>query len=222
MTASRCYKKRTGHLHDRVFEPHRLRLAGFSSLFLIAVGLAAVAPGRGREPDPARSAPAPTHNNALGPERNTRRLTTAARQIGPMCAPWSRAPRPPADRAERRLCAQLLARQGASAASYLTSCAPAGEWPPAWLLMAVSSGQRPVLPHRARARSGGIWPASADRSSGVSTGIPVLRRSPRPVRCTGRRSAWARSICDITLSDGASPRERAPTRRSGAGPCRPA
>jgi hypothetical protein len=76
--------------------------------------------------------------------------------------------------------------------------------------------ERAHLPHRARARSGGIWPASADRSSGVSTGIPVLRRSPRPVRCTGRRSAWARSICDITLSDGAGPRERAPTRRSGA------
>jgi hypothetical protein len=45
-----------------------LRPTGFSSLFLVAVGEAAVAPGRGREPDPPRSAPAPTHNPALGPE----------------------------------------------------------------------------------------------------------------------------------------------------------
>jgi len=62
-----------------------------------------------------------------------------------------------------------------------------------------------------RARSGAIWPASAYRSSAASTGIPGA--TPRPVRCTGRRSAWVRSMYDITLSDGARPRERAPTRR---------
>jgi hypothetical protein len=69
-----------------------------------------------------------------------------------------------------------------------------------------------------RARSGGIWPASADRSSRSIDGIPVRRRSPRPVRCTDRRSARARSMYDITLSDGACPRERAPTRRYGRQP----
>jgi hypothetical protein len=61
-----------------------------------------------------------------------------------------------------------------------------------------------------RARSGAIWPRRVAGSSAASTGIPGT--TPRPVRCTDRRSAWVRSMYDITLSDGASPRERAPTR----------
>jgi len=30
LTASRCYKKRAGHLHDRVFEPHTVHLVSAS------------------------------------------------------------------------------------------------------------------------------------------------------------------------------------------------
>jgi hypothetical protein len=55
---------------------------------------------------------------------------------------------------------------------------PARTNPLAWLCVPGRLAQCALLPHRACARSGGIWPASADRSSGVSPGIPIRRRSP--------------------------------------------